>query len=89
MYIIVTNDVNWHREHLQLDRENTGNLKMIFDRVPCNKHIPCKNGLYIKQDWSCILPFYVLMLTVTADGDRLINNLYNQLMFRVFTYVKW
>ena len=26
VYVIVTNHVNWHRENLRLDRENTGNL---------------------------------------------------------------
>ena len=34
-YVIVTNDVNWHRENLRLDRENTGNLKIQFEWVPC------------------------------------------------------
>ena len=37
MYVIVTNHVNWHRGNLQSDRENTGNLKMKFEWVPC-KH---------------------------------------------------
>ena len=31
VYVIVTNYVNWHRESLRLDRENTGNLKIQFD----------------------------------------------------------
>ena len=41
MYVIVTNHVNWHRENLQSEsegekkRENTGNLKMAFEWVPC------------------------------------------------------
>ena len=35
VYAIVTNHVNWHREHLRSDRENTGNLKMKFEWVPC------------------------------------------------------
>ena len=33
--------VNWHRENLRLDRENTGNLKIQFEWVPCpyeNRH---------------------------------------------------
>ena len=34
VYVIVTNHVNWHRENLQSDRENTGNLKMQFEWVP-------------------------------------------------------
>ena len=25
---IVANHINWHRENVQTDRENTGNLKM-------------------------------------------------------------
>ena len=29
--LIVTNHVNWHKENLQADRENTGNLKMQFE----------------------------------------------------------
>ena len=33
--MIVTNHVNWHRENLWPDRENTGNLKMQFEWVPC------------------------------------------------------
>ena len=33
--IIVTNYVNWHRENLRLDRENTGNLKILFEWVLC------------------------------------------------------
>ena len=43
MYVIVTNHVNWHRENLQLDRENTGNLKIHFEWVPClfMTHSPC------------------------------------------------
>ena len=32
--MIVTNHVNWRRENLWLDRENTGNLKMQFEGVP-------------------------------------------------------
>ena len=28
VYVIVTNYVNWHRENLRLDTENTGNLKV-------------------------------------------------------------
>ena len=28
VYVILTNYVNWHRENLRLDRENTGNLKI-------------------------------------------------------------
>ena len=39
MYVIVTNHVNWHRENLRSDRENTGNLKMKFEWVPCNNTI--------------------------------------------------
>ena len=35
VYVIVTNHVNWHRENLQSDRENTGNLKMKFELGPC------------------------------------------------------
>ena len=34
VYVIVTNDVNWHRENLRSDREKSGNLKMQFDWVP-------------------------------------------------------
>ena len=34
MYVIVTNHVNWHRENLQSDRENTGNSKTQFEWVP-------------------------------------------------------
>ena len=34
LYVIVSNYVNWHRENLQLDRENTGNLKIQFEWVP-------------------------------------------------------
>ena len=28
-YVIVTNDVNWYRENLRLDRENTGKTQGI------------------------------------------------------------
>ena len=28
VYVILTNDVNWHRENLRSNRENTGNLKI-------------------------------------------------------------
>ena len=35
VHVIVTNHVNWHRDNLRSDRENTGNLKMQFDRRPC------------------------------------------------------
>ena len=34
MYVIVTNYVNWHRENLRSDRENTGNLKIQFSGYP-------------------------------------------------------
>ena len=34
MYVIVTNHVNWHRENVRSDRENTGNLKTLFEWVP-------------------------------------------------------
>ena len=37
VYVIVTNDVNWHRVNLRLDRENTGNLKIQFEWVPCQR----------------------------------------------------
>ena len=43
MYVIVTNHVNWHRGNLQSDRENTGNLKMQFEWVPCTLYIVSKN----------------------------------------------
>ena len=33
--IIVTNHANWHGE-ICTDRENTGNLKMRFEWVPCH-----------------------------------------------------
>ena len=35
MYVIVTNPEDWHRDNLQSNRENTGNLKMKFEWVPC------------------------------------------------------
>ena len=35
MYVILTNYVNWHRENFRSDRENTGNLKIQFEWVPC------------------------------------------------------
>ena len=38
VYIIVTNYVNWHRENLRLDRENTGNLRIQFEWVPCKRY---------------------------------------------------
>ena len=34
MNVIVTNHVNWHRENLRSDRENTGNSKTQFEWVP-------------------------------------------------------
>ena len=39
MYVILTNYVNWHRENLQSDRENSGNLKIQFEWGPCTEHI--------------------------------------------------
>ena len=44
MYVIVTNHVNWHKENLLSDRENTGNLKIQFEWVPCS---------------MCALPSYI------------------------------
>ena len=35
VFVILTNYVNWHRENLRSDRENTGNLKIQFEWVPC------------------------------------------------------
>ena len=35
VYVIVANRVNWRSENLQSDTENTGNMKMHFDWVPC------------------------------------------------------
>ena len=35
VYVIVTNHVKWHRGNLLSDKENTGNLKMKFEWVPC------------------------------------------------------
>ena len=43
MYVIVTNHIHWHRENLLPDRENTGNLKMQFEWVPCTLYIVSKN----------------------------------------------
>ena len=34
VYTILTNYVNWHRENLRSDRENTGNLKIQLEWVP-------------------------------------------------------
>ena len=34
MYVIVTNYVNWQRENLRSDRENTGNLKYNLSGYP-------------------------------------------------------
>ena len=31
VYVIVTNHINWHRENLPSNRENTGNLKLQFE----------------------------------------------------------
>ena len=36
VYVKATNYGNWHREKLWLDRENTGNLKIQFEWVPCH-----------------------------------------------------
>ena len=41
MYVILTNHVNWHRENLWSDRENTGNLKIQFEWVPCIEYSYC------------------------------------------------
>ena len=46
MYVILANYVNWHRENLQSDRENTGNLKIQFEWVPCIQ--ACKLVLLIQ-----------------------------------------
>ena len=43
-HVIVTNDVNWYRENLRLDRENTGNLKIQFEWVPCRLVGVLQNG---------------------------------------------
>ena len=40
MYVKVTNYVNWHKAHLWLDRENTGNLKIQFEWVPLSSPPP-------------------------------------------------
>ena len=47
MYVILTNYVNWHRENLRSDRENTGNLKIQFEWVPCLSGFP---GPRIRSD---------------------------------------
>ena len=39
VYVIVTHHINWHRENLRSDRENTGNFKMQFEWGPCIKYI--------------------------------------------------
>ena len=39
MYVIVRNHRDWHKENLQLDRENTRNLTMQFEWGPCDRHI--------------------------------------------------
>ena len=36
---IVTNHVNWHRENLQSDGENTGNMKIHIEWVPCKLYM--------------------------------------------------
>ena len=56
MYVIVTNDVNWHRENLRSDRENTENLKMQFEWVPCQG--VCEGnvkGLTIQPGVRCVV----------------------------------
>ena len=35
VYVIVRNDLYWHRENMWLNRENTGNSKMQSEWVPC------------------------------------------------------
>ena len=34
MHVIVTNDINWHRENLRSGRGKTGNLKRQFEWIP-------------------------------------------------------
>ena len=50
MYVIVTNHVNWHRENLLSDRENTGNLKIQFEWVPCSVGIKYTYLFLISDD---------------------------------------
>ena len=40
VYVIVTNYVNWRRENVGLGRENTVNLKIHFEWVPCLSGCP-------------------------------------------------
>ena len=47
MYVIVTNHVNWHRENLLSDRENTGNSKTQFEWVLISSPIKALEGLLI------------------------------------------
>ena len=58
MYVKVANYGNWHREKLQLDRENTGNLKIQFEWVPC--------WLY----WLWVLYDGILCVASDVDGNH-------------------
>ena len=52
VYLILTNYVNWHREILRTDRENTGNLKIQFEWVPClleNKYLGPRLGVLMSH----------------------------------------
>ena len=39
MYVILTNHVNWHKENLRSDRENTGTLKIQFEWATLSKGV--------------------------------------------------
>ena len=75
MCVIVTTYVNWHRENFRLDRENTGNLKIQFEWVPCIREIPDHATFREKEDtlgWLDKLGgFLSLALCNLANFDQL------------------
>ena len=69
VYVILTNYVNWHRENLQSDRENTGNLKCNLSGYPALSSKPiCSihqgQGWIDKRDTTILL---VLSLCFTSE----------------------
>ena len=60
VYVIVTDHINLHRENLQSDgmnRENTKNLKMQFEWVPCFSRIirPKKKNSCVQVSLSTLI----------------------------------
>ena len=75
VYVIVMNHVNWHRENVWSDRENTGNSKTQFEWVPCSMHVlhgRVDQSLDDHLSYTPNVPLSLLLLSLRMLNSRIL-----------------